>query len=39
MLSPEMTSELLEIPKEILQKSGLIEMNEKMKGFGLRKIE
>ena len=36
MLSPEMTKELMEIPKEILQRTGLIEMNEKIKAFNLK---
>ena len=36
MLSPEMTNELMEIPKEILQRTGLIEMNEKIKAFNLK---
>jgi len=33
MLSPEMTNRLSEIPKVILEKAGLIEMNEKLKNF------
>jgi hypothetical protein len=33
MLSPELTSELSEIPGEILEKAGLVEMNEKLKSF------
>ena len=33
MLSPEMTNELSEIPKVILEKAGLIEMNEKLRNF------
>jgi hypothetical protein len=33
MLSPEIANELSEIPKEILEKAGLVEMNEKLKNF------
>ena len=33
LLSPEMTNKLSEIPKVILEKAGLIEMNEKLKNF------
>ena len=33
MLSPEMTNKLSEIPKVILEKAGLIEMNEKLRNF------
>ena len=33
LIPPEMTSELLDIPKQILQMEGLMDMNEKLKTF------
>ena len=33
LIPREMTSELLDIPMEILQKAGLMDMNEKLKSF------
>jgi hypothetical protein len=36
-ISLEMTNELLELPREILQKAGLVEMNERLKSFGVSK--
>lgn len=36
LIPREMTSELLDIPMEILQKAGLMDMNEKLKGFAVK---
>ena len=33
LISPDLNAELLNIPGEILEKAGLTEMNEKLKGF------
>jgi hypothetical protein len=33
LISPEISKEVSDLPNEILQKAGLIEMNEKIKSF------